>query len=219
MMHLDPSHPRPSPSPRILSWFLPLVVGLSLMTMLVSTCGSRPEAEPEATTVGVVDSTFPIEEEIRRFVATVDSVPTTLRAGAQSRDDLVRRFIRAVETLDTLEFGRLVLQRDEFIGVYYPHTRFTAPPYELSPALLWFQMQNRSSQGLTRLLQRDGGRSLGYQGVHCPPEPQREAENRLWEGCRVEVSDSAGATRSRQLFGTILEHAGTFKFLTFANEY
>lgn len=202
-----------------LSWVLPLVVGLSLLTMVATTDSSGPEAVPGDGPLGIVDSTFPISEEIRRFAATVDSVPSTLRAGATSRGELVVRFVRAVETLDSLEFRRLVLQPDEFIGVYYPHTRYTAPPYELSPSLLWFQMQNRSSRGLTRLLQRDGGRSLGYQGVHCPPSPRREAENALWEGCLVEVLDSAGSRRSRQLFGTVLEHQGVFKFLTFANEY
>ncbi|MFN2315037.1 MAG: hypothetical protein ABR551_04780 [Gemmatimonadales bacterium] len=166
-----------------------------------------------------MDSTFPIEEEIRRFTATVDSLPSRLRDGADGREALVERLIRAVEQRDTLELQRLVLQRDEFIALYYPHTHFTAPPYELSPALLWFQMQNLSSRGITRLMQRDGGRSLGYVGHTCPAAPQEQERNRLWEGCVVRVQDSLGTTRVRRIFGTMLERDGTWKFLTFANEY
>lgn len=167
----------------------------------------------------MVDSTFPIEEEIRRFVATLDTVPTALRHGAESREALIARFLRAVERRDTLALPRLVLQRDEFIGVYYPSTRFTAPPYELSPALVWFQMQNRSSRGITRLFQRDAGRPLGYVRTTCPDSARVEGNNRIWEGCTVRVRDSVGGLRDRMLFGGILEREGTWKFLTFANEY
>jgi hypothetical protein len=131
---------------------------------------------------GIVDSVFPIDEEIRRFVATLDSVPTALRHGAGSRDELVQRFIRAVETRDTTELPRLVIQRDEFIIFYYPHTRYTERPYELAPALLWFQMENPSSRGLNRLLERLGGRSLGYEGLSCPDAPRIEERNRIWDG-------------------------------------
>jgi hypothetical protein len=166
-----------------------------------------------------VDSVLPIEEEVRRFLGTVDSVPGTLRHGAPSIETLVQRFLRAVEAHDTQAFPRLVLQRDEFIGVYYPHTQFTSPPYTLSPALLWFQMQNRSSRGVTRLLQRDGGRPIPSWSLRCPPSGRIEGPNRLWEGCLVEVVDSAGEARGRRLFGTIIERDRTFKFLTFANEY
>lgn len=188
--------------------------------VLLAACGMAEQEEPRASTAGgVVDSTFPIEEEIRRFVATVDSLPSRLREGAASREALVHRFVQAVETLDTLELVRLLLQRDEFIALYYPHTRFTSPPYELAPGLLWFQMQNVSSRGIGRLLARDGGRPLGVLGVECGPEPVVEERNRLWPACQVLVRDPAGVARRRTLFGTMLERDGVWKFLGYNNEY
>jgi hypothetical protein len=72
---------------------------------------------------------------------------------------------------------------------------------------------------MTRLLQRDGGHAIKVRSVSCPPAARHEGPNRLWEGCLVEVTDSAGAARGRRLFGTIIERARTFKFLTLANEY
>lgn len=186
----------------------------------LAACGTAQQPDPPMGAVrGVVDSTFPIEEEIRRFAATVDSLPSRLREGAASREALVQRFVRAVETLDTLELVRLVLQRDEFIALYYPHTRFTRPPYELAPGLLWFQMQNVSGRGIGRLLARDGGRPLGVTRVACGTEPVVEDRNRLWASCQVLVRDSAGGERPRQLFGTILERDGVWKFLGYNNEY
>lgn len=210
-----PRAPLPRPA-ALRRW---LLAPAALAAVLPAACTPTPAPEPAPTSRGVVDSILPIEEEVRRFLATVDSVPAALRQGAPSLETLVRRFLRAVETRDTLAFPRLVLQRDEFIGLYYPHTRFSAPPYTLSPALLWFQMQNRSSRGVTRLLQRDGGRPIPLRAVRCPPTARIEGPNRLWEDCLVEVTDSAGEARGRRLFGTIIERDQTFKFLTFANEY
>ncbi len=180
-------------------------------------CGTVEEREPVAQ--GIVDSVFPIEEEIRRFVATLDSVPSALRHGAGSRDELVERFIRAVETRDTTELPRLVIQRDEFITFYYPHTRYTERPYELAPALLWFQMENPSSRGLARLLERMGGRDLDLKEVTCPGEPLIEGPNRIWEQCTVQVLDANGQPAERRLFGAILERDGRWKFLSYANEF
>lgn len=216
LIHPAPRHPSSPGAALVL--VLPVVVALALITMLLS----RPhpaDAGGPAAPVAVIDSTFPIEEEIRRFRATVSGVPATLREGAPSIEALVSRFAAAVESADTAALARLVLQRDEFIGVYYPHTRYTTAPYELSPALLWFQMQNRSSRGLGRLLAREGGRPLGVTGYRCGQEPRHEATNRIWEGCTVEVRPAGGAPRMRTLFGSILEQGGRFKFLTYANDY
>lgn len=206
--------PRPRRPAR---WLLPVaVIGVSVL----AACAGSPDAPaPPGTSRGVIDSTIPIAEEVRRFIATVDSVPTRLRHGARSRDELVARFLRAVETRDSLELPRLILQRDEFIGVYYPYTQFTAPPYELSPSLLWFQMQNRSSRGIGRLLDRHGGRALGARDLTCPAPPLEQAGNRIWHGCTMTVVDSAGARRVRRLFGEMLEREGVWKFLSFANDY
>jgi len=205
-------------APSARRWLLPLATVLLLLMVACQPAGDTPPAEPPPSQ-GVVDSTLPIEEEVRRFLLTVDSVPAALRHGAPNREELVRRFLLAVETRDSAALPRLVLQRDEFIGLYYPHTHFTAPPYELSPSLLWFQMQNASSRGISRLLQRDGGRPLGFASLRCPDQARIEGPNRLWESCIVAVTDSAGAPRDRRLFGTILEHGGTYKFLTYTNEY
>lgn len=184
--------------------------------LLLGGCGTVQEADPPVQ--GIVDSVFPIDEEIRRFTATLDSVPAALRHGAPDREALVARFIRAVETRDTLELPRLLLQRDEFIALYYPSSQYTTRPYELAPALLWFRMENTSSRGINRLLERMGGRALGYAGMTCPDQPRVEGRNRIWEGCTVMTGESGGPGVARQLFGDILERDGIWKFLSYAND-
>lgn len=168
-----------------------------------------------------IDSILPIEEEIRRFQATVPEAPSELLGGEGSRDALVRRFATALEQGDTATLRQLVISPAEFAYLYYPHTRYTAPPYELPPGLLWFQMQNRGSRGLARALARHADNPehrLALTGYRCNPDPEIEGENILWTGCLVERELPRGERASERLFGRILERDGRFKFLSYANE-
>jgi hypothetical protein len=193
--------------------FVVSVVGL--VAVVVASCGD-PERPPETATV--VDSILPIEEEVRRFQATIPEAPAALSGGAESLDALVDRFVRAVEAADTAAMAPLVLTRAEFGYLYYPHTRFTRDPYQLSPSLLWFQIENGQSRGLTRLFQRFWGRPMGALGHRCEERPRQDEKNREWEECRLLLAGAAGDTVSMRLFGSVLQRGGVFKFVSLSNE-
>jgi hypothetical protein len=144
--------------------------------------------------------------------------PTALERGESSRDALVRRFVRALEMSDTAALLALHLTRAEFAYLYYPFTQYTRPPYELSPALLWFLIEQNSEKGLVRLLRRYGGRPLGYVGYRCEQEPQREGANRLWNACRIKRKVESGELVEERLFGSIIERDGRYKFVSYAND-
>ncbi|MHB1195027.1 MAG: hypothetical protein ACYC6F_18550 [Longimicrobiales bacterium] len=190
---------------------------------LLAACG-RDERPPDAagrpdTVRTIVDSIFPIEEELRRFRSDVGEEPTSLAGGARSRDALVERFVTALEEADTAAFQDMLLTRAEFAWLYYPHTRFTAPPYELAPGLLWFQIENGTGRGFGRLLERMGGRPAHADGYDCPSEPRTEGPNRVWEECVVHLRPPGGEPRDLALFGSILERGGVYKFVSFSNGF
>jgi hypothetical protein len=108
------------------------------------------------------------------------------------------------------------MTRAEFGWLYYPHTRFTSRPYELSPALVWFHLENATSKGMTRLL-RMAARPIAVHGHSCDAEPQAFGPGFLWSGCRVRFSHD-GDDFELALFGPTLERDGRFRFTTFANE-
>lgn len=164
-----------------------------------------------------VDSIFPIDEEIRRFQTSIPDSVSELSAAAVSRDELVTRFFAALESNDRAAMQELALTTAEFAYLFYPHTRYTRRPYELSPALLWFQLENSGSKGLARVLIRYGGRPLASRGYVCSAEPEIEGPNRLWSGCTVQHVADSGDTVSLSLFGGIIERDGRFKFINFAN--
>ena len=184
-------------------------------------CDTRASASPpEPATVEArteyVDSVFPIEEEIRRFRETVGRSATAFDVSAPTRDAVVDRFVRAVEAADTATLVRLVLDPAEFIDLYYPHTMYTTPPYELSPEVVWTLMYGSSQKGLARILDRYAGRPLGYRGYRCD-EPTLEGPNRLHDGCMLDIT-AGGRAEPIRLFGSIIERAGRFALVSYAND-
>lgn len=163
-----------------------------------------------------VDSVFPAEEELRRFIAALPDSADQLTGGASSRDGLVERFIAELEAGDRDALATLAITPAEFAWLYYPHSRFSSPPYELSPALVWFQLENYGSRGLNRALERYGGRPLGVSGYTCDAA-EEQGPNRVWSGCTVRLGSAAGDTGSVSLFGAILERDGSFKFVSYGN--
>jgi hypothetical protein len=197
---------------------------LSLMVPLgCSESGPTPQSEPDAQATSevagtVVDSIFPIEEEIRRFREGMTE-PTGLIGGEGTLEALTSRFLRALETGDTETIASLGINPAEFAWFYYPYTMYTTPPYELSPALVWFQLQNQSSRGLTRALDRYATRSLYDTGVRCPDEGRGWGAGWIWDDCRVLGTLPDGTDVEERLFGSILKVADRFKFVSFANEF
>jgi len=201
-----------------------MALGAVLVVVWLASACRRAEPPPEAsasdTVRAIVDSIFPIEEELRRFRATLAGEPPAgLTGGAPSRDALVERFVTALEAADTAAFRDMLLTRTEFAWLYYPHTRFTAPPYELAPDLLWFQIENGTSRGFGRLLDRMGGRAAHAAGYTCPVGARTEGPNLAWEDCVVHLRPPGSERRDLRLFGTILARDGVYKFVSYSNGF
>ncbi|MEX0979607.1 MAG: hypothetical protein WDZ89_00840 [Gemmatimonadota bacterium] len=207
--------------------FLPAVLLLAGL-LLVSGCEQAgSDAEPEGARATLVDSIFTVEEEIRRFRETLGEAPDSLRRAAPGRDALVLRFVAALQAADTAALAGLALDPAEFAWFYYPDSRYTRRPYRLGPALVWYQLQNRSGRGLTRLLRRYGGHDMGYVAYDCPEAPVTEGESRYWHGCEIlhTVPDEATGERAGgsepvriRLFGSIMEREGRYKLVGFSND-
>jgi hypothetical protein len=188
---------------------------LLVAVVLGNGCGDR-EVRAESGRATVVDSAVPIEVALERFRR---DLPRTagLTGGVASREELVRRFIAALEASDTTALRRMVLQKDEFAWLYYPTMVFSRPPYELQPALLWFQMSGQTEKGASLLLSDRAGAPLGYVGHDCASE-RREGENTIYGHCVVRRVTAPGDTVRDRLFGLIVERDGIYKFVSYANK-
>jgi hypothetical protein len=109
--------------------------------------------------------------------------------------------------------------RAEYAWLYYPTTLISRPPYELPPALAWFQLQETNRKGALRLLRAFGGRRLELRDHSCAAAPAVEGENRIWTGCTITLAADGGEPTSQRLFAAILERDGRFIFLSFHNDF
>lgn len=181
---------------------------------------ARQDSINRASPGYVIDSILPVEEELRRFRLAVGGEEVTeLRNGSASREALVRRFLKDLSTRDSLDLRAATITAREFADLVYPSSPNTRPPYRLSPGFVWMRLEGQSRSGVTRALQRRGGRDLGYAGHSCNPQPEIQGENRLWAGCVVTLVESSTHTTHQRLFGTILERNGRFKFVSLANQF
>jgi len=168
-----------------------------------------------ASAVQYVDSAIPIDEALRRFRRDLPEAKA-LHGGFGSREKLVRGFVRALEARDTAALRRMVLNPGEFAWLYYPSSPLSSPPYELSPALMWFQLQGESEKGASRLFSDRAGGALGYLGHTCA-SPRVEGKNRIHPNCELRRVSAARDTIAERLFGLILERDGRYKFVSYAN--
>jgi len=165
----------------------------------------------------IIDSILPVEEEIRRFQATIPVRPAAFSNAARSRSELVTLFVRALEQNDRTALRRLVVDRAEFGYLVYPTSPNVAPPYRQSPDLVWLSRSASSDKALSRLFGRFGGRPLGYAGFTCADSTDRQGPNTLWSGCVVHRVSSTGDTTRLRMFGAIVGREGRFKFLSLTN--
>jgi hypothetical protein len=173
-------------------------------------------AAPTWTAPTHIDSAVPRDIALARFQHESRPV-TTLSGAATSRDDLVRRFTRAVESRDTAALRRLTISRSEFAYLYYPTSAQGLPPYDLSPELMWFMQVERSNRGVGALINERSGTSLHVAGYRCLGDSTVEGRNRLWGPCVLRRVVAPGDTVEERLFGPILERDGGFKFVGYSN--
>ncbi len=168
-----------------------------------------------ATPGYVVDSALPPVELLRRFRVGVDSVSRL--NGPASREQLVQRFFAALERPDANSLRALAVTKAEYAWLVFPGSRVSLPPYNQPPEIAWMMLQLPSNTGFARVLQRDGGGHVRYL-EHACANPEVDGAVRVHSNCTERVFMN-GQYVTRRLFGSIVEHNGRFKLLSFANEY
>jgi hypothetical protein len=189
---------------------------LLLLGVVLAGCDQAPASEPGELRGDTISTAM--RTALERFRTTVAGTsPDSITGGAGSRDELIERFATAVQRADTAALIRMTMNRAEFAYLYYPHTVYTHPPYELDAETAWLLTKANSEKGLTRILQRFGGKPLAVTGYTCATEPEPQGPNRYWHGCTL-TARAEGAPPVMQWFGSIWERDGRSKFVSYAND-
>ena len=167
----------------------------------------------------IVDSILPMEEQLRRFRAGLGEAPHEFEDGASSKEALVRSFVHALEAADTAALVRLTISRAEFAYLVFPESPLSREPYAQAPDLVWMRHASASATGLGRLLDRLGGKSIGFQSWTCRKAQTAEGPNRLFGGCTMTLVPPGGSEQDLSLFNAIIERHGRYKVFSYANAF
>lgn len=168
----------------------------------------------------VVDSIFPVEEQLRRFRDKIGGTPaTTFSDASTSRDALIKRIVKDVAQQDTTDMRSALISAREFADLIYPSSPNFRPPYQQAPDIVWMMIQNRSQSGYLRVVRRRGEAALRLQRSECKEQPEVQGENKLWTDCVVHLVSARGDTSTQKWFGTIVERDGRFKLLSYRNQF
>jgi hypothetical protein len=164
-----------------------------------------------------IDSILPIEEHLRRFRQALPPVDT-LAGGYRSRDSLVAAMLVAASANDTAALARMRLTPAEYAWLYYPAHIYTAPPYELDPGTFWMQIEGNNDKGLGRLLHHRGGNRIVLLSYKCEESDAVRPPVREWNRCTLQLTVNR-VESNEQLFGSIVEIGGRYKFVSYANQF
>lgn len=165
----------------------------------------------------IIDSVFPMPEMLKRFRSGLPEL-SALQGGDDSRQALVSHFITALAASDKIALGKLALSRAEFAWLYFPNSRDAMMPNGLPPQRRWDQVTLNSEKGIGRALTRLGGKPITLESFDCPNPPVTTGAQKLHDGCTVKLKLADGTTFTGPLFGSIIEYAGRFKFVSYTND-
>ncbi|MBW8772352.1 MAG: hypothetical protein JF590_03530 [Gemmatimonadetes bacterium] len=191
---------------------------LSLSLALAAACAKAPAAPPPAhatASAGIVDSALPRAELLRRFRVDLPA-PVSFAKGAPTRDGLGRSVLDALARRDTAQLRAVAVSKGEFGWLYYPTSAQGLPPYDLSPGLYWFMLQERSDRGLRWLLEHPLNAPGRYAGLDCGTRSNVEGANTSWGPCLARWIGPRGDTSSARLFTQVVEREGRWKVLTYS---
>lgn len=198
------------------------ILSIVITSLIYAGCAdtAAKDASPpplSKSTIERVDSIASPEESAARFRNGLGpgAAADRLTDGATSRDELIQRFVAALEQADTSALRSLVISPREFIDLYYLDSEYARPPYQLGADIVWIMMSEQSEKGRRRLLQRLAGQSADLNGYSCPDSGIVHGDNRIFNGCTMNRGQDAEGVR---LFGGVIERDGRFKFLSYAND-
>jgi hypothetical protein len=183
-----------------------------------SVARARQDSANRARPDYIIDSILSPAEELRRFRAGLGDSLSRLEGGESSREALVRAFVRALEANDRSALARLLVTRHEYADLVYATSEYARPPMRTKPDVAWMLLVSENEKALVRLLDRLGGRPLGYASHRCA-ESRREGANRVWTSCTIRHARAPGDTAEVPLFASIFERDGRFKLYSLANPY
>ena len=135
------------------------------------------------------------------------------RNTSPSPEALTETFLQALEARDRPRLESLALSQEEFRLEFFPEM----PVYgNVPPDFAWSQLDGRNRHGLATVLERQGGRSWELEEIAFPGGETTYQTFSVLREPMLRLRDRVtGERREMVLFGSLLEHEGRYKLVSF----
>lgn len=139
----------------------------------------------------------------------------TLDAAASSPEELVRRFLDAVEENNVDHVRRLAITEDEFKTLVYPELPASDPRRNTSAEFVWNTLHTRSESNLYSMMDAVGGRRFTLEELRFTGETTQYETYKVHRESLLVLRDRDGMKQTVRLFGSVLELDHQFKIFSF----
>jgi hypothetical protein len=137
-----------------------------------------------------------------------------LTNASASADELMTRVLEAVASADAAALDALRLTEEEHREILWPNDpgRAAGAPLDLA----WDMLDRRSRSGAHKAIAEYGGRSLALAGIEFTQGSEPRGRDVLHRGTVLHARDSSrGESVELRFLGSVLEHAGQWKLVSF----
>jgi hypothetical protein len=141
-----------------------------------------------------------------------------LSGWARSRDELIARFLEALQQNDNAELERLKVSEEEYVGFILPGSVAPGQPLRKWPrevsGYFYRDLNTKSMYAQQALLHDFGGRGLKLESVEYEEGTKKYANHVAYRQLRLKLKEPDGS-ESRLATGSIAEVKGRYKFVSF----
>jgi hypothetical protein len=140
--------------------------------------------------------------------------PAALTDSFSSADEAARAMLDAVATKDRTRLEAIALNEREFKDHVWPELPAARPERNLPFSYVWGDLHQKSTQALTVLLARQGGKRYQLQRVRFSDMTQYPSYV-VHRESSFDVIDAAGKPQAMQLSGSMFEQNGRWKIFSY----
>lgn len=135
-----------------------------------------------------------------------------------SAREAAEAFLDALAASDAERLRATALTREEFADVVWPELPSSRPDRNLPLDYAWRDLNQKSTNSLSRVYHRWGGRRFALERVEFLGETTEYVTFEVHREARLILTDEGGERLRLRLFGSMIERGGRWKLFSFVND-
>lgn len=144
--------------------------------------------------------------------------PAHLAHAAESPEALAEAILDRLAAADRAGLERLMLTRDEFEALVWPHLPVSRPATNMPISFVWNRLRQQSDGRLSQVLAVHGGTSYALVRLEFAGDRSRYGGATVARDSVMTVRTPAGGIERLELFGSMIEQDGRYKVFSFVTD-